>query len=342
MMNYFVYADGLLGLATEERSFDWSYGTHAPSADRAAFDACRVRIHLSVVPDRAVFDPTVKREDFCSFGSFFTRADQTTLYYEKHLFAGVSLRFALLIENETEVHLTVGKTYLNAVRMRVMNLHALRYVLFDLASALLLRQGFLTLYASAVFFPKQQRSVLCFGSPGSGKTLAALRLCRENDADYISEDLVFTDGTTLYGVPHTASYRPETARKAKQVGTLVSEVRRNTKKRDKEAFGIERVAQSAPATDLFLLQKGTENGADPDCYGRICALNRYLLHYHRSPVLLALAYRDPSFSPTLLEEREEHILQTLLEHTSSSVLTETDPALFPQRILQALAEDPTV
>ena len=43
-MNYYVFADGLVGLKTNEKHFRWSFGSDAPPASEQDFQRCRCKL----------------------------------------------------------------------------------------------------------------------------------------------------------------------------------------------------------------------------------------------------------------------------------------------------------
>src|SRR5690606_8068706 len=113
------------------------------------------------------------------------------------------LRVKNLVKNEPIVY--VNPTYYRYITHRVMNLHSVGYILPDLVALLLLRNGYAPRHCSA--FRIGSATVVVLAPPNTGKTLSTMMACMEHGADFIAEDLAITDGTRLYSVPWTSTFR---------------------------------------------------------------------------------------------------------------------------------------
>lgn len=114
------------------------------------------------------------------------------------------LRYSIeIIEND--INVIVNKNYFKYIKYKFMNLHSLGYILTDLISGVLLANGYATLHCSAVNIG--QRSLMIFAPPSTGKTITAIKLCENENAKFISEDIAITDGENIYSVPWTSAFR---------------------------------------------------------------------------------------------------------------------------------------
>ena len=316
-MNYYVFADGLVGLKTNEKHFRWSFGSDAPPASEQDFQRCRCKLVLETVRDRDVFpaEETEHREG--RFRYFCAKRDGMELLYSRKLPGPWSLRWSLRIEGDT-VYARVGRTYRKAVRLKIMNLHPISYVLFELTNALLLEQGFAVLYGSA--FSLGASAALIMAPPNAGKTFTALRLSEDWGAELLSEDICIFDGEKLYPVPWTNTYRGKTGQSA---GERAARFRRSP----------------AAATHLFFLDREIGSGAidREEAKRRARLLNRYDLRWYCSPALMVLDYYNGRFSLDALRAKENALLDALVEGTEGFAVSARAPGDYAALVARYLA-----
>ena len=316
-MEHFVYVTDLVGVKTNLRQFRWSFGWDAPPASEEAYRRCRFKLVLEAVPDREVFseEETERREG--RFRYFYAKRDGMELLYSRELPGPGKLRYSLRIEGDT-VYARVGKTYLKTVRLKVMNLHPISYVLFELMNALLLRLGYAILYGSA--FTLGEAAALVMAPPNAGKTFTAVQLTEQHGAKLLAEDICVFDGEKLYPVPWTNTYRGD----KKQSGQTRAASFRDT---------------PAEATHLFFLDRGPDSGAldRGEARRRAGLLNRYDLRWSSSPTLLALSYYNPRFSLEELSQRETELLDALVRRTEPAVLSAQAPADYAELLFRRLS-----
>lgn len=316
-MEHFVYVNGLVGLKTNVRHFRWSFGSDAPPAAEEDYLRCRFKLVLESVPDRDVFsEEELERRDG-RFRYFYANRDGMELLCSRRLPGGVKLRYSIRIDDDT-IYARVGRTYLKAVRLKVMNLHPISYILYELMNALLLRQGYAVLYGSA--FTLGEAAALVMAPPNAGKTFTAVQLAERCGAELLGEDICVFDGEKLYPVPWTNTYRGGKNRK----GQAPAMVFRTT---------------PAAATHLFFLDRGS--GTVPvdraEAGRRARLLNRYDLRWYCSPALLALCYFNRDLSLDELLEREAGLLNALLQRTAAAVVSAYSPADFAELVFKRLA-----
>ncbi len=337
-MNYFVCVEGLLGVETNADAFVWSYAAVAPKSVREAFERCKIRVSIVVKNDTDVFPADLLSVQQGRFGYFAGTPESGELYYEKPFLFGKKLRYRVSVERN-RVQVVVGKSYRNMVRMRIMNLHALRYVVQDIVSGLLLLNGYASLYCSAVHFPAQGSTALVFAPPSTGKTITGLTLCREYGAHYMSEDIAVTDGKTVWAVPWTNSFRMQAKEMPQRKGIFGKihkilfwkHLSQGGKENEVQAM-LEAYARKAEAsaTHVFVLEQAKGNtGCDQaEAKHKLLTLNRYLFHYHQAPVVLAFHYYNPWFSPEEMFEKEKAIMGQLLENAEYCCIQSEAPAAY--------------
>lgn len=332
-MNYFVYVNGILGVETNANAFEFSYGTVAPVSDKEKFSKCKIKLHINVKRDNEVF-PVDKYERIKGkFHYYSGNPGENTIYYERNYFFGARLRYMIKIE-KNDVKVVVGKTYFKKVHHRVMNLHSLGYILTDLAAGLLLLNGFATLHCSAVNLTENNRSIILFAPPNTGKTLSSMMLCKNYNANFIAEDFAITDGDNVWSVPWTSTFRlydevnesifERIINKITSVIPALELIKITNNKAIDTYIGGERILMKSKATDVVVLERGNSEVSrdNSDAFRKLLTLNRYEFNYHKAPTMVVLSYFNPEFSQENMYECEKEILSKLLENTEYMCVTD--------------------
>lgn len=316
-MEHYVYVKGLVGLKTNEKRFRWSFGADAPPASEREYEACRIKLVLESVRDREVFTAEEAELRQGRFRYFCGEPGKMELFYSRRLPGGPRLRWVLRVEGDT-VYARVGRTYARTVRLKVMNLHPIAYILYELTTALLLRQGYSLLYGSA--FTLGAKTALLMAPPSMGKTCTALQLAERYGAKLLGEDILVFDGEKLYPVPWTDSYRS-----GKDGRPERSALFRDT---------------PAAVDRLIFLDRGEAGGPldRGEARRRAQLLNRYDLRYYCSPALLALSFLNPQFSLDELIRRENALLDALAARTEASLAAAQAPAEYAALVAGLLAD----
>ena len=201
------------------------------------------------------------------------------------LFGHFKIGFNIRIDGKT-VYAEIGRNYYRLVRNRIMNLHGMYYLLADLANMILLKNGLLSLYASAVYCESNNRCTVFFAPPNTGKTLTASKLCSLGGYKLVGEDIVITDTEKVYSCPWTSSYR-----KSSSVVDDSGALGRIRKNADMDRFDV------CDLTDVVVLSLGEARSSDEkqDVFQSICILNGYLFDYYSSPIVKILAYFDEEY-----------------------------------------------
>lgn len=315
---YYIYCQGFLGVKTDLADFKWVYGSAAPEASAEDYEGCLVRFHIHSMPEKQL--PEIGSCDR-GFQAFAWDEGTGKLYYRRTLLSRFEIGYNLSIKGN-EVQAEIGTRYLRLVRNRVMNLHGIYYLLSDVANMLLMRNGYLTLYASAVLYAPQNRGLVFFAPPNTGKTVTAVGLCEHLDYHLVGEDVIITDGKKIYACPWTNSYRKQ-GRSADSAGSFGRQARPQE---------IQTSAQS-DVTDLFVLSLGKKKTgeAKTDVLRKIRILNGYLFHYFSSPIVRVLGYFDSTYAAPWNRYAEE-LLEQMAEHCSCRELQEAHTLDFRQKV----------
>lgn len=296
---YHIYCNGILGLKINVPGFKWVYGSAAPNASAEAYEKCIVKFDVSVKPEKKLGD--VKACDK-RFQAYTWSAEDKNIYCRRTFLRGFRIGYNIRICGNT-VFAEVGEHYYKMVRNRIMNLHGMYYLLSDLANVMLLKNGLLTLYASAIHFEPDNKCVINFAPPNTGKTLTATKLCQQPGYKLVGEDIVISDGQKVFACPWTNSYRGKGA-SCDDAGSLgrVSRAADNT------------FCEECEVTDLTVLALGPReiSGDKEKILRQICVLNGYLFNYYSSPIIKILAFFNDEYCEAW-NDCAERILRNMVE-----------------------------
>ena len=280
---YYVYCKGVLGVKTNFHDFAWVYGSSAPVASSEEYDQCVVKFNVYIKLEKHL-----SRQYVCDrrFQSYSWDSKQQTLFYDRQFFKKIGIGYRLQMDGNV-VNAEIGANYARLVKNRVMNMHGIYYLLSDLANVLLLKNGFLTLYASSVQMEALQRCTVNFAPPNTGKTCMATLLCERYGGTLVGEDIVIFDGEKVHACPWTNSYRKAENSVLDSSGSMRRE-KRNSENISEDACKI---------TDLTVLSLGNRK-IDIDTsriLKDISILNGYLFHYYSTPIVKGLIYFDERY-----------------------------------------------
>lgn len=315
----YVHVPGMIGIRTNIPGFRWGFGACSVPAPEDAFDACRVKVHLEARRDRAVFADTDLASYTGIFRDFRAKPQEKTILFDKKI-GPVRLRFSLSVQGDF-VKVIVGRSYLRLIRLKLMYIHPIAYVLFDVVSLLLLQQNLTTLYGSAVRL-RDGRAAFCAAAPNTGKSLTVLQLQQKHGARIITEDMAVTDGVRIWGAPYTGLYRNYHDENLKAAGPNP----------ESDAFAPDIAA-------VFLLQKGS-----PDCemqsgdiLHQLLLINRYSLGYYYSPCVRVLDFYNSDLNVSAAQEAEERILGRLIGDAQTLIVQRQNALDFAQAIRDAMS-----
>lgn len=319
---YRVYCKGILGVKTNISGFSWVYGSAAPDVSEEEYDACVIKMTVWVVPEKKMPRPTA-----CDrrFQAYTWDNSKHTISCRRTLMRTVDLGYDIQIDGNN-INVVVGKNYYRLIKNRTMNLHGMYYLLADLANIMLLKNGYLTLYASAAFCESENRCAINFAPPNTGKTYTVTNLCSRGGYQLVSEDVAITDGTKVYSCPWTCSYR-RTRSAADSAGSLG---------RVKEAM-VGKFRDSCDMTDLVVLSRGKNkyHRNKEEILSQICILNGYLFQYYCSPIVKLLAYFCEEFRVPW-NDFAEKMIEDMVTKAECAYIRCEDPADYAEMIHQKL------
>lgn len=292
--NYYEYCKGVLGVKTNIAGFKWVYGSVAPSVSAEQYEICAVRFEIRLKPENELgrIDQYDER-----FQSYYWNAQNQTVSFRRNILGSIPIGYNIAIK-KNYVMAEIGRNYYGLVKKRVMNLHDMYFLLSDIANLVLLKNGYLTLYASGVHYSLLNKGVAFFAAPSTGKTVTATGLCRKAGYSLIGEDILIVKDRQLFSCPWTSSYRGK-----RPLLDSTSALRRMGKQ---DVISICDVCQ---LTDMIALVDGIGCVASDkeELLRKIMILNGYLFHYYSSPIIKILSF----FNPEYCREWEEVARKTL-------------------------------
>lgn len=280
---YYVYCQGVIGVKTNIHDFKWIYGSCAPCTSEDEYEKCIIRFNVCIQPEKQL-----KKKIVCDkiFQAYSWDEHSKTISYRRSLVPSINIGYDIKIDGKI-VEATIGEAYFKLVKNRTMNLHGIYYLLSDIANILLLENGFLTLYASAVCHDELRKGIVCFAPPNTGKTVTASKLCALDGYQLIGEDIVITDGKRLFACPWTNSYR-----KKSKFGDTAGAFGRAKASANMNYCGTYNI------TDLFVLSlsKRKNEVKKTDLMQQITILNGYLFNYYSSPIVKVLSFFDSAYN----------------------------------------------
>lgn len=316
----YVHVPDIIGISTNIRGFRWGFGECSSPVAEDAFERCKIKVFLEKRKDREVFDGLNLDSYTEVFRDFKANPQSRAVIFEKKL-GPVCLRFSVVVRDD-RVIVTVGSSYLRYIRLKLMYIHPIAYVLFDIVSMLLLQQDLTTLYCSAASLIGGSTAV-CFSPPNTGKSLTVLQLHKKFGAKIIAEDMAVTNGVSIWGAPHTGLYRNYHDDELKAVG------------QDTEDTFANKISAA------FVLQKGASDFDinTKDCLDQLMLINRYSLGYYYSPCVRVLDYYNSGFKVSAAQKTEEQILGRLIGKARTYIVERQNSMDFADYINTVMNEE---
>ena len=346
---YLISSPGILGIRTNVADLKWSWGVNAPISGREDYEACAVRLSFQVGDlSENEAESRSNREQSAYDGKyhyFRGRERGDSLYYSRPLIGNtkLQLRVSELIQGTPKLH--VSRSYQRFVTHRFMNLHSPGYILSDLASLMLLRQGYSPLHCSAI--RTGDATVLILAAPNTGKTLAAMTACLNFGAQFIAEDLAITDGRTLYSVPWTSTFRYYDEIDSSMRSRLVNQATRvlpplelvalTKSRRIDSLISPNLLLDRSDITHVVILERGREQvqrERPEEALRKASNLNRYEFNYMKAPALVAYEFFNPELDLLAAMEEERRILASVIGNASEIlVIRSNDASRYAQILL---------
>ena len=302
MIKYYVFCPDLIGVETSYEKFSWVFGRNAPEVSKDLYDKCLIKLQVVLDKDKKIAEECVNFED--RFGDFYGDYGSNTIIFNKKIKFLGSIAYKIS-RNKNTLSVVIGKNHLKYVKFKFMHLHPMYYILFDFATALLLENGFMPIYSSAVKL-NNGKTVVMIASPNTGKSLTSLKLVKDYNAVLISEDVAVTNGESIWPIPYTDSYR-NYGNSFKKGNCIFSD-------------------KSEKINSLFWLLKGeslTKTITQKE-FEKIQLLNDYLLYYAKSPTLDAFSFFNDSLKNTELMNMEKQIIMKMFNNTNAKFIFEND------------------
>jgi hypothetical protein len=300
--HYWEASPGVLSLASNEKAFPWPWDSVNMPSPRSSWEDAAVRIGVEVAGLTDLRTPARSGRPYHSFAY----DDGDVVQYTKPLGPRFSFRLRADGLSTGAPTLRVSPAYRRLVRYRFMNLHGPNYIAADIACVALLGRGYAPLHASS--FALGSSVFVIAAPPNMGKTLTVLLACEHYQADFLSEDLLITDGWWVHPVPWTSTYRyyNVVAQDEAYLGQAVA--RLGTKLRNRlpvldvvggaklpitAYFPNVRIPNRAAVTHLIFLERGpalVQSINDSEALKRLWNLNRFEFWYTKSPLLHAYDY----------------------------------------------------
>lgn len=296
---YGVFCKKILGIKTNIPGFRWIYGAAPLTETEEAYKECVLKLQIIVTPERELSE--IESCDK-SFQSYMWDNKFKTIHCRRKLF-GISIGYSIQLK-DNEIIANVGTNYYRLIQHRTMNLHGAYYLLSDLANIMLLKSGYLTLYASAVSDKLTNTATVFFAPPNTGKTVTATKLCQKFGYLLVGEDVVITDGSYVYGCPWTNSYRTQGAN-FDSGGAIL---RKGREQKTKEC----EMSRLAELVSLSLGKYEVLTDKD-ELLRRIRILNGYLFSYYSSPIIKMLGYFDDRYDIPW-EKQADIILSNMVDN----------------------------
>jgi hypothetical protein len=322
--NYYVSAQGVLGLRTNVAGFKWSWGVGMPAVSRSEYEACAVRLRLVVGDVQPRPNGPEPEHPAGKYHYFSGIPGADSLSYERTLLGKHKLRFRIEGLLSDEPTLYVNPAYLRFVTHRFMNLHSAGYILTDVVGLLLLRAGYVPLHCSA--FKKGDSTVLVLAPSNTGKTLTTMIACLEHGADFLAEDLAISDGTTLFSVPWTSTFRyydrVDSSRRSRVLNRVTAivpplELLPLTKIRGVDTLiSGDHLMSQAKITNVAVLERGHESvreGDRAEILRKAVNLNRYEFNYVKAPTLVAYEFFNPDIDLDQAALQERRLMAQIVD-----------------------------
>ncbi len=319
-----------------------------PEVSAREYEECDVRVRFTVVDETPV-GPGADEPRFGKYHYFHGLPGADDLYYRRTFMGRRDLWMRISGLVKGEIHLEVNAAYARFITHRFMNLHSPGYVLTDIVAWALLRAGYAPVHCSG--FSAPEGTVLVLAPPNTGKTLTTMMACMEMGAGYLAEDVAITDGTSLYAVPWTSTFRYyehiDDSRRTRALNRLTkvfppAELLPMAKSsRIDDLLGSSSILSSATVTHVAVLERHEDEAVialeQQTAVAKAMNLNRYEFNYLKAPALVAYEYFNPELALDEALARERLVLAKVVAGAEETFLVQTrDASHYASLILRHL------
>jgi hypothetical protein len=341
----YVVCKNILGLRTNLKKADWSFGQPPAAASEDEINRCRLVVTCTI---DSLKDKVSQFDNLQKYHYWKGESGRDELFYQRNLIAGSKLRLLLRGIAADRPEIIANKNYSRFIIGRFINLHALGYQMTDLTCALLLSKGLCALHCSA--FSTGDSTVAVIAPANTGKTLTTMRAVLHSGASFLSEDLAITDGQYIHACPWTSTFRyydelsmSWLLRMRMKLIKIIPPVElipmRGGDRKINSYIEDHRIVTQKKATHTVVLANrpgGVEVLDKKRALQMIYNLNRYEFMYMKSPMLTAYSYFNPDFDIQELERREREIIAKLVNQTECLLVQSKDPTKFAELVLNKI------
>jgi hypothetical protein len=265
----------------------------------------------------------------------YYRVENEQIYYEQSLGMGPTLKLVLRYSDPT-ISIMVNPLYHHLIRRTLPDIRPPGNHLSDVLGIKLLTSGYAPLHASA-FSINHEATVICAPSD-TGKTVSVLHAVSRG-CDFMSEDIAVTNGTHLWGCPHTFGLAPHAQltgvtqfayRIYQHVPILRHFLRGVIDVNANVVLGADRISSHAEVKRLLILVASIENSSlEVDTHQALSTLvtfNRQEFPY-QNPLIFALHRCGKIDLPQVLSQ-EKQILRDVVHHADEVLLLKGQPHYF--------------
>lgn len=334
---FFSPVKDIVGVKTNSRKFNFSYGMAMPLARKEDYEQSLIKIEVNVVPGKVMPDANEKKKmgKFHYFNGFENAKE---IFYERSFIFNQKFQYKITGIDTNNIVVTVNKNYFKFVKYRFMNIHSIGYILTDIINLRLLANRMAPLHCSG--FVRNDECYVIFAPPNTGKTLTAMSLCMNNNAEYkfIAEDLAITDAEFIYAVPWTSTFRyydsVDKSRFSRTLNNLTEKISvlelLNLGKTDPITKYVKEIVYKSKLKGIYILDRGNNSIKDipqQEAFERINTLDRYEFNYMRAPVIIAYEYFNRNTNIEKAYETERLLLKEMISNAAFVRVVSTDDAL---------------
>lgn len=334
---YYSPVDGIIAVKTNLKNFSFSYGMAMPQVEAVQFDNALIKIKITVVKGKIEPLPEEKKKmgKFHYFNGFPEKGE---LFYERNFLFNRKLQFKVTGIDSNNIEVTVNKDYMRFVKHRFMNIHSIGYIITDIINLRLMHNKLAPLHCSGVVV--DDNAYVIFAPPNTGKTLTAMTLCMAENSKYkfIAEDLALTDGTNLYAVPWTSTFRYYDTVDKSRFSKFLNNMTEKISVLELLSFGktepitdyVKDISNKAKIKGIYILDRGENKNhaiSEKEAFDRINTLDRYEFNYMRAPTVIAYEYFNRKTDIEHAYNKERELLKDMIKNSEFLKVISTDNAL---------------
>lgn len=280
-------------------------------------------------------------------GKYFCLGESGEMIYENQVGVFGWIRLEILWNKRAPV-LKVNTLYSRLGRVSVETVFSPGRHLRDLSNIVLLDNGYCLMHAAGVWH--QGKSALFVGLSNTGKTTLVTDLVKNHGAMFYGDDLVVTDGISLYACPETGtnvnmqdspSIWYSGYQFIKRSIPFAENMMRPPALPFSEFLGRQRQAKSDAISDIYILERSSKNIVKvlaPDEAGRLMyASNQVEFTHNTNQALWAAEYLGAGIPMSSCQAREKEICDRLASSTTVHHVS-GDPDFFKRHVMKSFME----